>query len=327
MNIKFLLPKARGFVEKGKIPRRASQRFRGLVPLQHMLPTDGYIDKVEEATKDDLVIMSKSIGVKDFLYLKEKGIKFVFDICDNKWRLGKDSIENTKIMDAGCRYANLITTTCKELRSKIFNESGKTAIIIDDPYEREIEEPRFEPDKKNLNFCYFGGRKSFSLVDWEEVIAILNFVCKKPGVNYTLNCMTQKHLQVSEELTHHYFPKGRLKMYEWDYELQKEMVRKSDFVLLPVPADGFSPVIGFKSPNRVIDSIAQGRYVITTWGVHSYRNYIDFIGIGSIQNSIKWAINNPKSVLNKIKLGQKYIQKYHSPEVIAKQWMSLRDKV
>ena len=47
MNIKFLLPKARGFLEKGKIPRRASQRFRGLVPLQHMLPTDGYIDRVE----------------------------------------------------------------------------------------------------------------------------------------------------------------------------------------------------------------------------------------------------------------------------------------
>ena len=46
MNLKFLLPKARGFVEKGKIPKRASQRFRGLVPLQHMLPTDGYIDRV-----------------------------------------------------------------------------------------------------------------------------------------------------------------------------------------------------------------------------------------------------------------------------------------
>tara|TARA_B100000085_G_scaffold255447_1_gene255277 strand:- start:296 stop:1174 length:879 start_codon:yes stop_codon:yes gene_type:complete len=292
-----------------------------------MLPTDGFIDKVEEATKDDLVIMSKSIGVKDFLYLKEKGIKFVFDICDNKWRLGKDSIENTKIMDAGCRYANLITTTCKELRSKIFNESGKTAIIIDDPFERAIEEPRFEPHKKNLNFCYFGGRKSFSLVDWEEVIAILNFVCKKNGIDYTLNCITQKHLQVSEELTHHLYPDGPLIMYEWNYKLQKDLVSKSDFVLLPVPADGFSPVIGFKSPNRVIDSIAQGRYVITTWGVHSYRNYIDFIGIGSIQNSIKWAINNPKLVLDKIKQGQKYIKKHHSPEVIAKQWMSLRDKV
>ena len=326
MNIKFLLPKARGFIEKGKIPKRASQRFRGLVPLQHMLPTDGYIDKVEDATRDDLVIMSKSIGVKDFLYLKKKGVKFVFDICDNKWRLGKDSIENTKIMDAGCRYANLITTTCKELRSKIFNESGKTAIIIDDPYERDIEEPKFEPDLKNLNVCYFGGRKSFSLVDWEETIAILNFVCKKPGMNYTLNCMTQKHLQVSEELTHHYHPKGRLKMYEWDYELQKEMVSKSDFVLLPVPNNN-PLVISFKSPNRVIDSIAQGKYVITTYGVNSYNQYGDFIGMGSLKENVKYAVNNPKIVISKIKEGQKYIKKHHSPELIAKQWMSLRNKV
>ena len=48
MNIKFLLPKARGFVKKDKVPRRASQRFRGLVPLKYMLPTDGFIDRVDE---------------------------------------------------------------------------------------------------------------------------------------------------------------------------------------------------------------------------------------------------------------------------------------
>ena len=136
MNIKFLLPKARGFVEKGKIPRRASQRFRGLVPLKHMLPTDGYIDRVEEATKDDIVIMSKAIEIKDFMYLKDKGIKFIFDICDNKWRLGKDRQKNTAIMNAGCKYANLITTTCGELKQKIYEESGKVALIIDDPFER-----------------------------------------------------------------------------------------------------------------------------------------------------------------------------------------------
>ena len=84
-------------------------------------------------------------------------------------------------------------------------------------------------------------------------------------------------------------------------------------------------MFSYKSPNRVIDSIAQGRYVITTWGVTSYEQFGDFIGLGSLQNNIKWAINNPKSVLSKIKEGQKYIKKYHSPEVIAKQWMSLRE--
>ena len=55
MNIKFLLPKARAFVEKGEPPKRASQRFRGLVPLKYMSEADGYIDSVNEATKDDIV--------------------------------------------------------------------------------------------------------------------------------------------------------------------------------------------------------------------------------------------------------------------------------
>jgi len=326
MNIKFLLPKAKGFVEKGKVPKRASQRFRGLVPLQYMLPTDGYIDRVEEATKDDLVIMSKSIGVKDFLYLKDKGIKFVFDICDNKWRIGKDRQKNTALMNSGCLHANLITTTSGELKQKIYEETGKDALIIDDPYEREIEEPTFKPHKNNLNICYFGGRKSFWLVNWEEVIATLNFVCKQLGVEYTLNCITQKHLLASKKLTHHYYPDGPLIMYEWNYELQKQLVSKSDFVLLPIPENN-PLVFSYKSPNRVIDSIAQGKYVITTYGVTSYRQYDDFIGIGSLKNNVKWAMSNPKDVISKIKEGQNYIKKYHSPEVIAKQWMSLRDKI
>ena len=326
MNIKFLLPKARGFVKKGKIPRRASQRFRGLVPLKHMLPTDGYIDRVEEATKDDIVIMSKAIEVKDFMYLKDIGIKFIFDVCDNKWRLGKDRQKNTAIMNAGCLHANLITTTCGQLKQKIYEETGKDALIIDDPYERAIEEPTFKPHEKNLNICYFGGRKSFWLVNWEEVIAGLNYICGRLGVEYTLNCITQKHLLASKKITHHYYPDGPVIMYEWDYELQKQLVSKSDFVLLPVPNDN-PLVFSYKSPNRVIDSIAQGRYVITTYGVNSYNQYGDFIGMGSLKDNVKWALDNPKLVISKIEEGQKYIKKHHSPEVISKQWVSIRNKV
>ena len=47
-------------------------------------------------TKDDIVIMSKAIEIKDFMYLKDMGIKFIFDICDNKWRMGKDRKKNTE---------------------------------------------------------------------------------------------------------------------------------------------------------------------------------------------------------------------------------------
>ena len=120
MNIKFLLPKARGFVEKGRVPRRASQRFRGLVPLKHMLPTDGFIDRVEEATKDDLVILSKAIEVKDFMYLKDLGIKFIFDICDNKWRKYVSPSWVKRVIDPHnvmCKNADALITTCVNMQS------------------------------------------------------------------------------------------------------------------------------------------------------------------------------------------------------------------
>ena len=328
MNIKFLLPKARGMVEGGKQPKRASQRFRGLVPLKHMLPTDGFIDKVTEATKDDIVIVAKAASVNDIMYLKDNGIKFIFDVCDDKWRLGKDHKSNREIMNAGCEHANMITTTCEGLEHKIYLETDKHSTIINDPYERDIEPVKFDP-KDHLNICYFGGRKSFMMVNWEELFAILNSM----KIKYTLHGITQKYEMASKRLTYrgqhldqYYHPKGRLKMYEWDYELQAKLVRECDLVLMPVSISNKDRV-KYKSPNRVMDSLAQGRYVITTSGVDSYNQYGDFIGMGSLKRNIRWALDNPKSVISKIEEGQKYIKKHHSPEVIAKQWMSLRGKV
>ena len=147
--------------------------------------------------------------------------------------MGKDRQKNTAFMNAGCLHADLITTTSGDLKQKILEETGKVALIIDDPFERVIEEPKFKPQEKNLNICYFGGRKSFWLVNWEEVIAGLNYICGQLGVEYTLNCITQKHLIASKKITHHFYPNGPVIMYEWDYELQRELVSKSDFVLFP----------------------------------------------------------------------------------------------
>ena len=36
--------------------------------------------------------------------------------------LGKDRQKNTAIMNAGCQHANLVTTTCHELKQKIVDK-------------------------------------------------------------------------------------------------------------------------------------------------------------------------------------------------------------
>ncbi len=108
-------------------------------------------------------------------------------------------------------------------------------------------------------------------------------------------------------------------MYQWSYELQGQIVRESDMVILPLPQN--MPLVEVKSPNRVIDGIQQGRFVLTNDGVDSYKNLNNFIHIGNIKDGLNWALNNKEQVLEKIKLGQEYIKNNHSPEVIGKKWI------
>jgi hypothetical protein len=162
--IKFFVP---GQLEKTS--GRASVRFRALVPLKGMGDKGSIIDDITKATKDDIIICAKIVDMNILNHLINNGIKYVFDICDDKWNKEK------KLYDFACRNANLVTTTCELLQSKIKEYTGKTAFIIPDPTEREQEEPKFEP-KDHIKFAWFGGRKSFSLFDWEEVIESIKTV-------------------------------------------------------------------------------------------------------------------------------------------------------
>ena len=81
------------------------------------------------------------------------------------------------------------------------------------------------------------------------------------------------------------------------------------------------PLVKVKSPNRVIDAIQQGKYVITNNGVDSYKELKDYIHIGNITEGLKWALNNKDQVIEKIKKGQEYVLKNHSPKIIGQRWI------
>jgi hypothetical protein len=81
------------------------------------------------------------------------------------------------------------------------------------------------------------------------------------------------------------------------------------------------PLVQVKSPNRVIDSIQQGRFVLTNDGVDSYKNLSDYIHLGSLKEGLKWALNNRDQVIEKIKQGQIYINKNHSPKTVGQRWI------
>ena len=258
---------------------------------------------------DDIIVCAKIIDIPTLQYLIDNNIKYIFDICDDKWNKDKE------LYDFACKNANLVTTTCELLQSKIKQYTGKTAFIIPDPTEREQEEPKFDP-KDHIKFVWFGGRKSFSLFDWDDVVASIKAVTN----NFSIHAITGKPEKASKRLNH-LIENKILFMYQWDFDKQGQMVRDCDFVLIPLPPS--MPLVQVKSPNRVIDSIQQGRFVLTNDGVDSYKNLSDYIHLGSLKEGLKWALNNKEQVIEKIKQGQKYINQNHSPEVVGKKWLEI----
>jgi hypothetical protein len=300
------------FVPKGKFDR-ASCRFRAGIPLKGMRKEDGYISETSMATKDDLVVLAKKVNLFDLDNLKAKGVKFIFDICDDKFG------QHGEVWFRACKEANLITTTCELLKNRIKETTGKTAHIIPDPTEREKGEPIFNPGD-HLNLCWYGGRKSFSLFNWDEVISDIESVTK----NYTIHAVTAKPEKASKRI-HHILNTKKIIMYDWSFEKQGQMVKDCDIVLIPLPKG--MPLVKVKSPNRLVDGLQQGRFVIAHKGIESYEQFKDFVCLGDIKDGLKWALNNKEEVIEKIKRGQQYIEQYHSAEEIGRRWIEMEKLV
>ena len=86
MNIKFYTLK---FKTKDGEHTRASRRFRAIIPLKGMRKNDGQIVDLDKVTRDDIIVLAKDTSIKDGQFLLDNNVKFVFDICDDKWKTRK----------------------------------------------------------------------------------------------------------------------------------------------------------------------------------------------------------------------------------------------
>ena len=76
----------------------------------------------------------------------------------------------------------------------------------------------------------------------------------------------------------------------------------------------------YKGHNRPVDALRQGRLVITNATIPSWQLLQRFIWCGNINEGVKWAINNPKEVKQKVEEGQRFVRNNFTPEIITKQW-------
>lgn len=304
---------------------RSSARLRGKIPSDN---SGGKVaSSLHELTDKDVVVFSKVSSVEDIHYALNNNIKFIFDICDDKFdpvKFKKFS-ELFKLAPYKC---NLITVPSERMKEVVIQKSktDKEVFVITDPYERPTKKPTVNIDGK-IKLGFFGQNANFIFTPWEKIISKLEEKC----IDFEIHAVTNTMKKSFEQFK---FRHPKLKIHTWSFDIQTKVLDSCDMILSPVYNNSESSVtasdISYKSENRVVEAINAGKFVVTNYGIDSYMNLKEFIHIdhpNKLIDGVIWAIENPKERLQKVTAGQEYVKNNFSPECIGKTWLNACDYV
>jgi len=306
MNLRFLNP----IDLNGRIS--ASSRIRIITPSNGMekIGFDGGFNK--SVNSDSIGVISKT----SIQHWNPKCKKMIWDVCDNYFadRRRGQALQILKKCDA-------ITTTTNKLKEHIEHEMksmglNKKVFIVDDPVFYEFEEPKFEP-KDILKVTWYGNDGNLQYADWKKLVfdPLKARQDELPPIKFTvINRNGTMPIGVKSL-------NGESRNVKWNERIQKIITSKSDFVILPI--DPTHPFTIGKSHNKLVDGLACGTMVLAS-PQDSYLKFSDYAYVNDnfVDNMIE-CLNNPAQTLERIRLGQEYIQQNLSDIKIAEQWLEV----
>lgn len=159
------------------------------------------------------------------------------------------------------------------------------ATVIADPYEF----PEEEPHTYGVRLLWFG--HPFNLYSLERILPKLE--------GYTLHIVTSGKVD------------GAI---PWSLETMKDEFAKADIVILPRTAP-------YKSPNRAIEAIRQGCFVVA----EKHPSLTDFPGIwiGDIKEGIEWTATHSREACRRTEIAQSFVETQFSPATAGSAWRTV----
>lgn len=94
-------------------------------------------------------------------------------------------------------------------------------------------------------------------------------------------------------------------------------MQQADIVIIPSLNSDVKTV---KSPNRLIESVRSGRFVVAH-PLPAYQEFAKWVWVQSdLVDGIRWALQNPQQVIQNIQTAQQYISHQYSPERAGLLW-------
>jgi uncharacterized Rossmann fold enzyme len=165
-----------------------------------------------------------------------------------------------------------------EVMAKIIKEHGRDATVIGDPYEY----PEEKPHCNGFNLLWYG------------------HAVNKRSLERILPDLEGYNLRVVSNFG------GAI---PWSHETMLEEFAKADIVLMPATAE-------YKSPNRAVEAIRQGCFVVSERDLG-----IPEIYVGNILEGIKWT--QTQNVNQRISTAQKFVTDEFSPKTLIDKWKTL----
>jgi len=173
------------------------------------------------------------------------------------------------------RLADAVTCPTQTM-AKIIKGHGRDATVIGDPYEY----PEEKPHCNGVNLLWYG--HAVNKHSLERILPDLE--------GYNLRVVSNFGGAIA-----------------WSHETMLEEFARADIVLMPATAE-------YKSPNRAVEAIRQGCFVVSERDLG-----IPHIYVGNILEGIKWT----QDINTQISKAQKFVRDEFSPRILIDKWKTL----
>lgn len=303
----------------------ASARYRVLIPATHlarrghavqvMSLRPGDVPREALEAQADVAIFAKSFDPANerlAQHLRDRGLRVIADYCDDHFEHPQHGPHFRRMAEIA---TDLVAST-EALAESIRRHTGRDARVITDPVEGPRGTPRFEPKLPALRVLWFGHPTNLvSVIDKADE---LKGLAQRMPVELTL--VTERSPE-SERLAGAIaalLPERlKVRLMPWSLEGTWRSLDQCDVVWIPVTDSG--PKMA-KSPNRLLESMWAGRYVVAD-PVPAYRPFEDVMPLGlGLEAGVQRALADPKAAEQRLREAQRRIARSHSGFECARLW-------
>lgn len=304
----------------------ASTRYRVLIPAkwlgdqgitQTIVSAECYEQALDAAMHSDIVIFSKSNQPSNERILEEakkSGAKVVMDICDNRFVAGAEGDHYLSMTT----QADIVVANTPEMAEVVREKSGREAVVISDPYEGPKGEPvwKWKPGRR-IEMLWFGHPLNLDTLS----VPIPQFVARTSGPAISVRICTMAKPEYAEHCRRINREHGnRMKLFHvpWSVDQVWRELSEVDLVLIPSKIELRHKQV--KSPNRMVESIWAGKFVLAS-PLPAHQPFSEWFPLwDDFAAGLDWVLSHQSEIVPRIRAAQDYVATHYSPEVIGKQW-------